>query len=154
MVKRAKVLIAETNPLIRNAVESFLSNQGLDIIETHSGEEVVNTARASRPDIILLDSLLRGHGKRGVLRSLKEDSNLRKIPVILLGEDEGEIEEVFETIPEPLDEARLLESIERAIRLGLSQITPHEERIEGELGEKEFDLFREFLLEEVGLFFD
>lgn len=88
-----KILLIEDNPgYIALTVEAFkeanMPNQ-LDIVE--DGEEAISYlkregayANSERPDVILLDLNLPKKDGRVVLQEIKNDPNLKKIPVIVL----------------------------------------------------------------------
>lgn len=74
---------------IANRVKHFLDGQtALDYL-FHRGE-FVDPAKAHRPHVILLDLRLPRVDGIDVLRSIKEDDNLKSIPVVVLTTSEAE----------------------------------------------------------------
>ena len=60
-------------------------DEALDYLYRRNGH-----AAAARPDMILLDLDLPGTDGRAVLRSIKDDAELRSIPVVILTSSEAE----------------------------------------------------------------
>ncbi len=51
-----RVLIADDHALIRRALQSLLQEQGHDVVgQAHNGQEALNLALSSRPDVVLMD---------------------------------------------------------------------------------------------------
>jgi CheY-like chemotaxis protein len=78
------VLLVEDNRLMRTANQRLLSRAGYDVIGAADGEEALKMARASVPDIIILDMMLPRISGENVLRALKSDPATAAIPVIVL----------------------------------------------------------------------
>jgi two-component system cell cycle response regulator DivK len=79
-----KVLIVEDNELNMKLFHDLLESHGYDTVETRSGTEVLDLARQHRPDLILMDIQLPEVSGLDVTRWLKDDSDLRSIPVIAI----------------------------------------------------------------------
>lgn len=87
---KASILIVEDDPEIRELVAFHMGRDGYTVIQAASGEEGLRLAAQSNPDVVVLDVMLPGLDGFEVLRRLKADPALRKIPVILTtakGED-------------------------------------------------------------------
>lgn len=92
------VLLVEDDPgdvlMTREAFDEYLHNR-LDVVT--DGEEALTYLRrqgpytdAPRPDLILLDLNLPRYDGREVLREVKDDPDLRHIPVIVLTTSQAE----------------------------------------------------------------
>lgn len=104
--------------------ESHLSNP---IMRCESGEDALEylaqfstDSAASRPGIILLDLNMPGIGGRRVLETIKADSNLRDIPVIILttSTDDRDIKDCYHMgantyISKPVDLTSFMDAIKR-----------------------------------------
>jgi len=76
------VLIVEDNELNMKLFHDLLETQGYDILQTKDGMEALKIARKQRPDLILMDIQLPEVSGLEVTKWLKEDDNLKAIPVI------------------------------------------------------------------------
>ncbi len=79
---RPVVLVAEDDEGMRELYREVLAKNGLTVVETANGSDVVDLARQHAPKLILLDVRLPGMTGDDVLRALKSDDILRAIPVI------------------------------------------------------------------------
>jgi two-component system cell cycle response regulator DivK len=77
-----KVLIVEDNELNMKLFHDLIEACGHEILETRDGIEALKLARQHRPDLILMDIQLPEVSGLEVTRWLKEDDDLRSIPVI------------------------------------------------------------------------
>jgi two-component system, cell cycle response regulator DivK len=77
-----KVLIVEDNELNMKLFHDLIEACGHEILETRDGIEALKLARLHRPDLILMDIQLPEVSGLEVTRWLKEDDDLRSIPVI------------------------------------------------------------------------
>src|ERR1035441_3180395 len=78
------VLVVEDSRLIRTTMKRVLAEAGFAVVDVNEGEEALQLARHSRPDLIILDMLLPKMGGELVLRSLKQDPTTANIPVIVV----------------------------------------------------------------------
>src|SRR5579862_61178 len=77
-----KVLIVEDNELNMKLFHDLIEACGHEILETRDGIEALKLARLHRPDLILMAIHLPEVSGLEVTRWLKEDDDLRSIPVI------------------------------------------------------------------------
>ena len=80
MAKR--VLIVEDNELNMKLFHDLLDAQGYETLETREGLSALQIARDHRPDLILMDIQLPEISGLEVTKWLKEDKDLRDIPVV------------------------------------------------------------------------
>ncbi len=81
--KTAKtVLIVEDNELNMKLFRDLLEAHGYKTLQTRNGIEALSLARTHRPDLILMDIQLPEVSGLDVTKWLKEDEELRSIPVI------------------------------------------------------------------------
>jgi CheY-like chemotaxis protein len=99
---RIRILLAEDDPddrlLTRRALAESSVSTAFAAVE--NGEELLhylrreeeydNSQSAPRPDLILLDLNMPGTDGREALREIKSDSELRRIPVVVLTTSEAE----------------------------------------------------------------
>jgi len=76
------ILIVEDNELNMKLFHDLLEAQGYGILQTKDGMEALKIARDKRPDLILMDIQLPEVSGLEVTKWIKEDDNLKSIPVI------------------------------------------------------------------------
>ena len=76
------VLIVEDNELNMKLFNDLLEAHGYNTVQTRSGLEALDLAREHRPDLILMDIQLPEVSGLDVTRWLKEDDELKTIPVV------------------------------------------------------------------------
>lgn len=76
------VLVVEDNELNMKLFHDLLEVHGYNILQTKDGMEALRMAREHRPDLILMDIQLPEVSGLEVTKWIKEDDNLRHIPVI------------------------------------------------------------------------
>jgi len=77
-----KVLIVEDNELNMKLFHDLLDAHGYVTVQTRNGLDALSLAREHRPDLILMDIQLPEVSGLEVTRWLKEDDELRDIPVV------------------------------------------------------------------------
>jgi two-component system, cell cycle response regulator DivK len=77
-----RVLIVEDNDLNMKLFNDLLEAHGYRTLQTRDGVEALRMARQHRPDLILMDIQLPEVSGLEVTKWLKEDNDLRAIPVI------------------------------------------------------------------------
>jgi two-component system cell cycle response regulator DivK len=77
-----KVLIVEDNDLNMKLFNDLLEAHGYHTLQTRDGVEALKIAREHRPDLILMDIQLPEISGLEVTKWLKEDDDLKSIPVI------------------------------------------------------------------------
>jgi len=76
------VLIVEDNELNMKLFHDLLDAHGYRTLQTRTGMEALKLAREHRPDLILMDIQLPEVSGLEVTKWLKDDDDLREIPVI------------------------------------------------------------------------
>jgi DNA-binding response OmpR family regulator len=79
-----KLLLADDSITIQKVVEMILLEQDYTIVSVTNGDEAFETAKKNRPDIILADIIMPGTDGYQLCKKVKEDPDLRKVPVLLL----------------------------------------------------------------------
>jgi len=78
------ILIVEDNEMNRDMLSRRLARKGYEVLIAVDGERGVEVARASVPDLILMDMSLPVMDGWEATRRLKADGALKKIPIIAL----------------------------------------------------------------------
>ncbi|MCF6405935.1 ATP-binding protein [Chitinophaga filiformis] len=81
------ILIIEDDKMSQMVLSRFLSGMGSRIILATDGLEGLLLARASRPDIIILDSHIPGMSGKDTLAQIRTDDVLKNVPVIIASGD-------------------------------------------------------------------
>ncbi len=118
-----KVLIIDDSPDARAVAKARLKKEGLSIVCSNGGETGLRSARADKPDLILLDVDMPDMSGFDVCRTLKADSELCMIPVIFLTgscSDEDKVQGLdlgaIDYITKPFDEFELRARVRAALR--------------------------------------
>ena len=76
------ILIVEDNELNMQVFKDLLEAHGYQILMSRDGRDVLKIAQESKPDLILMDIQLPGISGLKLTKMIKEDRNLRAIPII------------------------------------------------------------------------
>ncbi len=114
------VLVVEDNELNMKLFHDLLEAHGYNILQTKDGIEALRIAREHVPDLILMDIQLPEVSGLEVTRWIKEDDNLKKIPVIAVtafamkGDEEKIRDGGCEAyISKPISVAHFLQTVQR-----------------------------------------
>jgi signal transduction histidine kinase/DNA-binding response OmpR family regulator len=78
------VLVIDDDPRVHDLMQRFLAREGFRMIIASNGEEGLRLARELHPTAITLDVLMPGTDGWSVLTTLKADSSLADIPIVML----------------------------------------------------------------------
>ena len=76
------ILIVEDNEFNMQVSNDLLEANGYRILQSRDGYDALKVARESKPDLILMDIQLPGMSGLEVAKLIKNDANLRAIPII------------------------------------------------------------------------
>ncbi len=114
------VLVVEDNDLNMKLFHDLLEAHGYNILQTKDGMEALRMAREHRPDLILMDIQLPEVSGLEVTKWIKEDDELKSIPVVAVtafamkGDEEKIREGGCEAyIAKPISVTNFLETVER-----------------------------------------
>lgn len=117
---RKLVLIVEDNDLNMKLFHDLLEAHGYDVVGAREGVDAVSLARAHHPDLILMDIQLPEVSGLEVIKWLKEDEELRSIPVIAVTAfamkgDEEKIRRAGceDYVSKPIAVAKFVETVKR-----------------------------------------
>lgn len=83
-MSKQKVVLIEDDEFLVNMYDTKLNEEGFEVVSALDGETGERTIKNEAPDVILLDILLPKKDGFEVLKSIREDSKTKDIPVILL----------------------------------------------------------------------
>ena len=87
-----KVLIADDEKEIRNLLRLYLENDGFNVMDVASGEEVAGAMDKFKPDIVLLDVMMPGKDGIHVLKDIREVSH---VPVMIISARTADAERIL-----------------------------------------------------------
>src|SRR5262245_41210883 len=112
------VLIVEDNELNMKLFHDLLQANGYNTLETRNGIEALDLARKHKPDLILMDIQLPEVSGLEVTKWIKEDDELKSIPVVAVtafamkGDEERIREGGCEAyLSKPISVAKFLETV-------------------------------------------
>ncbi|MFC1942490.1 response regulator transcription factor [Chloroflexota bacterium] len=84
MAKKARILLIDDDVDLVEATKIVLESQTYEVIVAYSGDDGLQKAREESPDLIILDVIMPGKDGFTAAEQLKKDSELSKIPIIML----------------------------------------------------------------------
>jgi len=84
MTGKKRILVAEDEPDIRGLIVFSLQYAGFEVVEAANGQDAVDKAMASEPDLILLDVRMPKMTGYEACKVLKAEPATRGIPVVFL----------------------------------------------------------------------
>jgi len=79
-----RILVADDQPSARELLRTVLSNAGYEVLEAADGNEAVDRASESTPDLILLDIQMPGRDGFSVCTALRADPRFSSVPIIAM----------------------------------------------------------------------
>jgi two-component system response regulator AdeR len=92
--ERPVVIVADDDQGIRALFRATLEREGFTVLLAWDGYQAIGLARSSRAAVMLLDLHMPGLDGLAVLRRLRADPNLGKLPVILITGSTAEADRV------------------------------------------------------------
>jgi len=80
----AKVLIIEDDQFLAELITKKLDDEGFEVVYAADGEKGWQAIQKEKPGLILLDLLLPGIDGFEVMENVKKDTELSKIPIIII----------------------------------------------------------------------
>lgn len=87
--ERPCILVVDDDPSIRKLIVTTLRRDGYSLSEAENGREALEAMQAGKEDLVLLDLMMPEVSGWDVLRIRKNDSELRRIPVIVITANHG-----------------------------------------------------------------
>lgn len=81
-----KILVVEDELLVREVLTEHLTGQGYEVTQASSGEEAIESARATKFHVTLMDMCMSGLDGMETCRRPKAEEITRNIPVIMMTE--------------------------------------------------------------------
>jgi chemosensory pili system protein ChpA (sensor histidine kinase/response regulator) len=122
--KITRVLIVDDSPSVRHLTSNIIKNAGFHAIVAKDGLEALEILQSSKdtPDVILTDVEMPRMDGYELLSSLKRNTNLQAVPVVMTTSRAGDKHRqkafelgVSEYLTKPFDDAKLIEIINQLI---------------------------------------
>lgn len=81
---KIKVLIVEDDPTLAEMYGTKFTSEGFEVVHAADGVEGLAMAKSKKPEAILLDVMMPKMDGFAVLKEIKADKTLKKIPVVML----------------------------------------------------------------------
>ncbi|MBC8512006.1 MAG: response regulator [Dehalococcoidia bacterium] len=128
MKDKAKILLVDDDQDFVEATKLVLESKPYEVIVAYNGDEGLAKARRDRPDLIILDIIMPVKDGFNAAEELKKDSELSKIPVLMLtsfsqrvGEtslsvSQGLTLDTEDYVDKPVSPEELLRRVERLLK--------------------------------------
>ncbi|MFT5098520.1 MAG: chemosensory pili system protein ChpA (sensor histidine kinase/response regulator) [Planctomycetaceae bacterium] len=117
-----KVLIVDDSVTVRKVTSRFMERQGWEVTTAKDGIDAMNQLQDIYPDVVLLDIEMPKMDGFEVLKSVRRDPRLEKLPIIMITSRTGEKhkKQAFELgvnqyIGKPFQEASLMSTIDEVL---------------------------------------
>ncbi len=79
-----KILVVDDEPDILTFICSVLEDNGATVFQARSGDQALEEARRNKPDLVTLDLSMPGKDGGQVFEEMRNDAELKKIPVFII----------------------------------------------------------------------
>lgn len=79
-----RILVAEDDPMTLQLIKFKLQQNGFMMITAKDGEAAMNLVQSEKPDLVILDGMMPLLDGFEVLHRMKENPELKSIPVVML----------------------------------------------------------------------
>lgn len=123
-MSKKKILIIDDEPDMTTHLTALFEDNGYAICTASDGEQGMEKVKSENPDLITLDLVMPNESGVRLLRKIKKDKNLKKIPVIIVSglhdfktfiKKCGPVPEPEGFVDKPVNEESLLEKITELI---------------------------------------
>lgn len=118
MSQRATVLVVDDDPDAVDTMRDILAEEGHTVLCASNGQEALDVARDSSPDVVLLDLDMPVMDGREFLAHAKECPRLSQVPVVVISGAKDVPENATDSIEKPLRLDTLLGVLGRVRRAG------------------------------------
>lgn len=118
-----KIVCVEDEPEMIDLMQLILNRKGFEVIGAHGGIEGLETIRAVKPDLVLLDLMMPEVDGWQVYQQLKADEEIANIPVIVVTAKAQNIDKVLglhiakvdDYISKPFSLQELVDRVEKVL---------------------------------------
>jgi two-component system alkaline phosphatase synthesis response regulator PhoP len=117
-MNKGKVLVVDDELYILHILDFSLGAEGYEVITAENGEQAIEKARNEQPDLVVLDVMMPKIDGYEACRKLKQDPEMKDVPVILLTAKGRDIDRKLglevgadDYITKPFSPSKLIEKI-------------------------------------------
>jgi two-component system response regulator VicR len=118
-----KILCIEDEPQMIDLIKLILETRGYEVVGAEGGQEGLEKMRSEKPDLILLDLMMPEMDGGDVFHHMKEEVELRGIPVVVVTAKAAPIDKVLwinvakvdDYVTKPFGPSELVDSVERVL---------------------------------------
>lgn len=118
-----KILCIEDEPQMIDLIRLILENKGYEVVGAEGGTQGLEMMRTEKPDLILLDLMMPEMDGGDVFHHMKEEVELRDIPVVVVTAKAAPIDKVLwmnvakvdDYVTKPFGPRELVESVEKVL---------------------------------------
>lgn len=118
----AKVLVVDDSPTEVHVLQTLLEKNGHEVVVANSGEEGIEVAKETLPDVVLMDVVMPGMNGFQATRQLSRQEETAKTPVIIVTTKDQETDKVWakrqgaaDYIVKPVQEKALVERLNKVL---------------------------------------
>jgi len=127
------ILVIDDDPKARDLIKRSLESEGHRVTVAEGGDEGIELARRIKPSLITLDIIMPGRDGWSVLQELKEDSELREIPVIMISiindKKMGLALGAVDHLSKPVDRSKLKALVKRYSKKGRALVVEDDDSV-------------------------
>ncbi len=123
----SRILVAEDEPALLDCYAELIESLGHEVVRALDGEEALTIARGEHPDLVVTDYMMPNRSGIDVIRALRADPVLARVPVILLSAGRpaaSERKEAWLFLSKPVSLERLEAAVREALAAAFSQGAP------------------------------
>jgi CheY-like chemotaxis protein len=117
------ILCIEDEPQMIDLIRLILETRGYQVLGAEGGQQGLEMMRSERPDLILLDLMMPEMDGGDVFHHMKEEVELRDIPVIVVTAKAAPIDKVLwinvakvdDYVTKPFGPSELVDSVEKVL---------------------------------------
>jgi DNA-binding response OmpR family regulator len=118
-----KILCIEDEPQMIDLIRLILGNEGYEVIGAEGGQKGLELMRQEKPDLILLDLMMPEMDGGDVFHRMKEEIELRDLPVIVVTAKAAPIDQVLwinvakvdDYVTKPFGPRELVDSVKKVL---------------------------------------
>ena len=127
------ILVIDDDPKARDLIKRSLEAEGHSVTVAEGGDEGIELARRIQPSLITLDIIMPGRDGWSVLQELKEDSELREIPIIMISmindKKMGRALGAVDHLSKPVDRNKLKALVKRYSKKGRALVVEDDDSV-------------------------
>jgi CheY-like chemotaxis protein len=129
-LKGYRILVADDEPDFVTFVSTVLEDNGAEVIEAFDGNQALELARKTKPDLMTLDITMPGKSGIEVFEILRSDDELASIPICIVTGKPELRKLIYERavrppegyVDKPVDEDSIVKNIRKILKLAKDKV--------------------------------